>query len=998
MSKFTKNQKLAIELVDKNILINAGAGSGKTTVLTQRIIGKLKNKINIDELLVITFTRAAAQEMKERIEKSIENDNTIIDQLELLESADITTFDGFFNKIIKKFGYLENIGSIDIGEQIELDYLLKKAIDKVMDEKYKENNSDFIKLLDTYTIFSDEDLVSNLAELYKKYQNILKFEIKTTDELFVEYENIILSQLYKVLDKLKELKEKIIGTNFEKMMITYYDKFCELMDAKDYNSIVYFFENNKVPSVSSSKKEGIEEFKEIQKDIKTKIDNLRKKIILETKENIISIEKDKENYKNTLFEILNKIDEVYYNIKLKNKTMGFDDYTKLVLKLLKHDEVSNFYKFKYNEILIDEYQDTNDFQNKIINKIANNNLYLVGDVKQSIYKFRNTNPQNFLNLQNKFKKDENSDVINLLDNFRSREDVLESVNDFFNNLMTTKCGGVNYKDNHRLEYGNKSYDTKAKQNYFMEVYNYDEKKLGMMQDEIEIRIIAEDIVNKINSKFKILDENKLRECVFSDFVILTSTKSKYDMYLKIFEEYNIPIQAQMSEKINDKNNFELIFILNTLKLISNKYDKHALLSLLRSYVLNISDDLIHEYIVSDIECESITCVLNKIEDLRKYKYSSLEFLILEILDAFDILQKIHTINSFKFGYIKIEKYIKFAQNHDKKNKNLKEFIEFLEFSNAQKTKIELDFNFTTTNNVKLMTIHKSKGLEFNVVYIVELYKEISKTKQPRIDIDKKIGIILKNIDNYLVSDSFLNKIYESYEFDEDFSEKIRLIYVAMTRAKEKIIFVNNLKTSEKKINSILNKTINEKLILEIEEFNYTKYKNIFKDITYDNIKIDYKKIDLKFKRTNKIRASKTQSNILDKSEIININKGIKLHNELEHIELDKIHDDDYINEFEEIKIYLENLRKYDIFLNIVNYWTEYEFIGVYENKQINGIIDVIIEKENEVIILDYKLSNIDSKEYIRQLEIYKENLSIYFKKPIKCYLYSLNKNEMKRVI
>ncbi len=1029
---FTINQTKAIDLEGKNILVSAGAGSGKTTVLTQRIIRKLKEGTDINKMLVLTFTNAAAAEMKQRIKKAVIEDGNLDDQIPLVDIADISTFDAFLLKLVKKYSYeLDLDSNITIGDSITLEKQLDDIIDDVFNDiynnmKYKKDNS-YFNLFNNYFVFNDNELKENIKELYYSYTNILdKKEVKNLIEdekielLFNQYENYLIGLAKDIYNILIELKEDISCAKSEEYYNKTFDKLECFNFVSDYNTLVNIIEEK--ISIRKSTSKSIENIDIINKKIEliqNKISYLKKNIILKNKEKIIEEEKEKFGIKKSLFEILDNIKFKLDYKRRENGVFDFADILNLAIEILKNEEILKEVRDGYIEILVDEYQDTNDFQNYFINLISNDNLYLVGDVKQSIYGFRNANPKNFNDMQELYAKSDKGTVINLLDNFRSKEEVLEGVNDVFSKLMIKQVGDIDYNDNHALDYGNKSYDLVEKnQKYGVEFYDYSTENISEINEiahnkEIEPYIIANDIINKINSSYKVGCGN-LRNCTYSDFVILTRNKTNYEHYNKVFEFLKIPIDIQMEDYLNDKYNYDILTLLSIFKLIYFKDDNLSKLSLMRSFLYKTDEQKIYEYVVNKKPCEEVKEIENKIKNIKKKNIYNLELLLEEIFDEFDFFTKVVELESVVGLNQRLIKLKQIARNYTIEGKSIKDLIEYLEYSlEEEKTKLEVEVEKPEIDTVKVMTIHKSKGLEFNIVYLSSFDTNLFKSSTSRISLNNKYSLILPKIENYQKENSFLKYLTTIDMQNKEINESIRLLYVAMTRAKEKIIFLNDIDKEDsksninsletiKKFKDLLYLSNNKKAFKYIENINYEKSKEI-KSTKNDFLKMEFKSVELKKQVIKKQKFSKDITTLITPKQRKSIDLGIYLHECLELVDIAKLEDKKYVDkllnsiENNTLKEIIISLSEQDFIKNIINYWTEYEFYYEDDKVSMNGIIDLLIETKDFIYIVDYKLLNIEAIEYENQLKNYKKCMEQYFDKEIKCYLYSLLNKNIKEV-
>ena len=503
MPNWTKEQSDAINKDGTNIIVSAGAGSGKTAVLSERVLRKLKEGVNVNELLILTFTKAAAKEMKERIRKKIKKEPSLSSQLELIDSAYITTFDSYSLSVLKKYHYLlnlpKNIGITD----------------------------------STLVQIKKEEILDNINE--EKIRNDIKL-----------FEKNILKKKEKIEENVKEISFLMDGKNYTKLL----DSLSPLLNSENYRDVKINL------SVSMPRMQKLsDEEKELKEEINDGIKELKNICIYESTDEIYKSILSTKKYVECIIDILTLLNDRITQYKIENNMYEFNDVAALSIKILKEfpfarEEIKN----SLNEIMIDEYQDTNNVQEEFISLISNNNVYMVGDIKQSIYRFRNANPYIFKNKYDNYKNNNGGIKIDLNKNFRSREEVLNNINDVFRIIMDDEIGGANYKESHEMVFGNLTYNNEGKlnQNNDFEIYNYEYDSKGLFKkEEIEAFIIANDIKEKINNNYKIFDKDELiiRNAEYNDFVILMDKSSNFDLYKRIFEYLNVPLTIEKYESI-----------------------------------------------------------------------------------------------------------------------------------------------------------------------------------------------------------------------------------------------------------------------------------------------------------------------------------------------------------------------------------------------------------------------------------------------------------------
>lgn len=1032
---FTNDQLKAINHRGGNILVSAGAGSGKTAVLSERVISLLNEGIKINQLLILTFTNAAALEMKERIFKKMQEHENLHDQLELIESSDITTFDAFNLKLIKQYHYYLNISeNVVIGDEISFEIEKTKILTRIFETAYRGENPDLLELIDKYSIFDDTNLQKKIISLHSTYQNQLHlpdietyFLENTLNDQFFKYEQILFNQINEIDDLYSEYDEFVDPCleNFKEKLAGVHTKIKECIS---YDKLFYLKSTGiKFPGVPRNDFDNKEDFKILHTLYKKKVNLLLENVFNYSKEEAIYKVVETKKYALTLFSIIKQLDEQLMEYKKSISSFDFADITKLSIELLtKNINICEKIKHQFKEILIDEYQDTNDFQDHFINLISNNNTYMVGDVKQSIYGFRNANPKNFANLEKQYNQDNTQGtVINLMKNFRSRSDVLEDVNYIFNNLMTEPFGGVNYDKSQQLTFGNKTFELAngfSTSNFDIITYKKDELKDNF--DKLEPRyyeplLIGFDIIKRINQEEQVLNlkTQQLENLNYGHIAILTRSKTSYDDYVEVFEHLGIIIDSQKEAIF--KRNDDTLFFKSIFKIITTKmYNQEEkltnefclnLISILRSFIIELDDEKIYNFILNQQTCNEINLVLSKIINLKTLKDNSLTELFDTIIDQFSVFKYISKLTAPMEVTKRIMHIRQMCVQFDQEGKKLSELNEYFEYMFINELDVKLDMPNTSTNAVKLMTIHKSKGLEFPVVYLPSL---TSKIKQNNNDMDMYLtseeGLILPFITDYIKEKTFLYKLHEYSETQDAISETIRLMYVAMTRAKEKIIFVTNsdferIKNQHnfKTLNSLLQfhspdikKFIKHNLYFNNEEIeNFILGKKIINEIPIETIhkKYTHKFIEKPKQKLSTISGSHKIDTILTKKERDNLKLGTKIHAILEHSDLKSLN----VSKEENPKIQkiLLNMQKQPIFQTYINMYPEFEF----KKDEKIGFIDLVLEFDDKFLIVDYKLKDIDKPEYVDQLKFYQDVLISMVDKPVEMLLYSLLDNKFKTI-
>ncbi len=1026
MPKWTDEQALAINEKGKNIIVSAGAGSGKTAVLSERVLTHVLNGINIDDLLILTFTNAAAAEMKERIRKKLSFNNELKDQLDKVDLAYITTFDAFALSLVKKYNYLLNISdNVSIIDDSIIKLKKKEILTEIFEEYYKNEDSKFLKLINDFCLKDDKEIFKAVIDLNDKMDNLYNKRSYLENYIKDFYnDDVINGFICEYVDILRD-KVNSIKNTVDNLSIyvdySYIEKINEVIDPLICSKTYIDFKYNsmiKLPSVPRGSSEEAKAIKATLSDLIKKVSELTKYKSEDEIKNSILMTKD---YATVIIEILLKLETKVNEFKYKNEAYEFTDIAKMAISILeKHEDVREELKDKYKEILIDEYQDTNDLQDLFISYISNDNVYMVGDVKQSIYRFRNANPLLFKGKYDKYSNNDGGMKIDLNKNFRSRRDVTENINLIFNMIMDDEIGGADYISSHQMVFGNTAYDSVNNEDYSMEILNYempDDKYFS--KEEIEIFMVAKDILNKVNNHFKVMDQDTLKErdITYGDFAILMDRATAFEKYKKVFEYLNIPLTIYRDKSVSDS--VDILLIKNLYNLIisisEKRYDtlfRYSFMSISRSYLFNMPDDEIfrifkdNKFYETEIfeKCKKISDELDILSNKELYD---------RIIYDFDFYNKIITTGNIDNHLVTLESIGKIVSNVSSFGYTPKEFLEYLNDISEEGLDIKLSLNKDSSNSVKIMTIHASKGLEYHVCYFSGLYKKFNiDDLKNKFYFSNDYGILIPYVDkgpkNTILKTLFRNKYIRA-----EVSEKLRLFYVALTRAREKMIMICELKPNilSFKDNGIINDEVRSKYLsfndmlssvsdyignyvrnVNINDLGLTKDYNLTKKANYkesleltDDV-IFVNEYEGEAKEIINKRFSKDNHGLYSKAEYNNINLGLQMHSLFELIDFSN---PDYsgVDDFKKFKI--EKFIKSGILDNSINLYKEYEFVYEVDGKSMHGFIDLLIEYEDKFAIVDYKLKNTTDDAYLKQLNGYKDYIMSISGKPVDTYLYSI---------
>lgn len=851
-------------------------GSGKTTVLVERIINKIINeKIDIDKLLIVTFTNAAASEMRQRIldaiyeklEKDPDNKN-MQRQIVLLNKANISTIHAFCLEIIKNYFYEIGIQSnFRIGDNSEVEILKMETLEDLFEELYEKADSEFLNLTNTYAGYRDDEALKELVLKIYNYsqsmpfpeewikQNVQKFNLSNKinedfsktiwGELLIDYFNEEISSCVMELEEIsKELKN---NADLGKYYFTIQEDLqnLKLMVASDEWDYIY---NNLInlkfstwPRQAKTDCELKDYCKQIRDSIKERIKVFTKKIFIYSSE-----EANKDIYE--MYPILKELETVilefskkYQENKKERNIIDFSDIEHYALKILvrKNEEglyeasnIAKEYQEKFKEIAIDEYQDSNLVQEYILNTISkNNNIFMVGDVKQSIYKFRGARPELFLEKYNDYilaEDDESNCAFNtkikLYQNFRSRKNVLDITNMIFENIMNKKVGDIDYTSEEYLNCGAEYKEPENKEMNvggnaelniidFAEDLEDEETDFNIIEKkEIEAKFVAKKINDLVNSNYYVYDKKSgYRHITYKDIVILLRTTSNVaPEYEKELKKLEIPVFSDTG--LNYFETEEIQIILSVLKIIDNPNNDIPLVTVLRSPIVGLSDNELvevrleskntsyYEALLEIAKSNTESDLKNKIIDFlntldewkQKQEYLALNELIWYIMTSTNYYD---FVNSSKNGDIKtanLRFLFEKARDYEKASfKGLYNFINYIE--KIGKSSGDMGSAKLIGENedvVRIMSIHKSKGLEFPVVFLCGTGKQFNvQDLNENILLHQDIGFGPKyiNYERKIEYDTLAKEAIKVKSLNEILSEEMRLLYVALTRAKEKLI-------------------------------------------------------------------------------------------------------------------------------------------------------------------------------------------------------------------
>lgn len=890
--KWTPAQKSAIDIRDCNVLVSAAAGSGKTAVLVERIISMITDpdkNIDIDRLVVVTFTKAAAAQMKDKIRKALDSmldenpgDVNLLRQITLLNNAQITTIDSFCLWIIRNHFPEVNLDpGFRIMDEGEKKLIENDVLEDVLEEFYAEADEEFFNLVDAFGMGRDDSgLVSIIDKIYRFSRSnpwidewfdecMLVYDDETYDnpaikELYDSIKNALLDyrdKYNRLVDICSEptgpaaytgaLQSDLLGIN-------------EMINSQDFGELgrrirIFSFE-----ALSRKKDAGadpdIKEYVKGQRKLfKDYIGRLNDKIFLKDDEGIFADMQGAGIQIRTLLKVAKVYAKRVSEVKREKGIIDFNDMEHLALSILvkKEDgklvytETADKLANRFEEILIDEYQDSNQLQEVILNAVSktrlsgeNNNIYMVGDVKQSIYKFRLACPELFIEKYDTYGETGNNVRIELQKNFRSRENVLECANDVFSHIINKNFSGIGYDESVRLnagfpypEYSDSNYGDEANKSTDVILISSENEEEATTR-ELEADRLAKLIEGIVSSGINVYDsdENIYRPAEYRDIVILTRSVTGWaDTFADALMDRGIPAYTDSSTGYFSVR--EIQVILSMLTIVDNPVQEISLAAAMMSYFggftaadlglvrklgrehadKNVHNNLYEHLKVvaalgeagkmqeSDVKQLPGKCALflAKLTEYRdKSSVESLYDLCWEMIYDSGYYDYVGTMPAGAQRQANLNVLLERAAGYGKSSySGLFNFLRYIE----RLKKFDEDFaegaaSLDNENLVRIMSIHKSKGLEFPIVILAGAHKSINfMDATAPVLVDQNLGIAVDYVDlerrtktPTIIKGAMARRIVR-----ESIAEEERLLYVAMTRAREKLIITGVVKDADK---------------------------------------------------------------------------------------------------------------------------------------------------------------------------------------------------------
>ena len=1162
-NNFTDAQWQVLKHNTGNLLVSASAGSGKTRVLIEKINRLILNGgVKLKRLLVVTFTNSASLEIKQRLATSLaeSNDDKLLQELDDLSTSDILTFDAFCIKVVKEFGYSIGLkNDFAVADEALAGFLKNQALDNIIAKHNKNIDARFTNFVSNFFDNRNEKtLRTSIARLhnflsskddssyyYKKLDELYTFDNNNPAVVFInEYLKNLRDTTLSAIQSLKLNSEMLGEVKLTEMLEIAKSKIGILSGniLNDFDALKFGLQ---LPTIKKDNKKDSFEVLEI----KSKYSTIKKEFVESVKDvlpdsaekfTVKDMQNDLFKTKQSLlyvFDIVNEFECEYSALKNAYSVLDFNDIEKLANKILSNEKIADEIKNKYDWIFIDEYQDTSKLQESIVEKITTGeNLFMVGDLKQSIYRFRQAEPKIFINKYNQYKDmKSSSSVIELATNFRSENCILQFNNFIFDKIYKQNLDDFDYRNNADLEFGglvkksgdvpqvkvmiidedtseNEQNENESNENQLVltdeqnstdefEVYSVKNSGLSFGNDKDikkQALLLASEIKDMLGKPYFDVKTGQTRPIDYCDIAVLSRGKvGVISEIKKVLKEVDIPVIAEYSENLFES--YDMQILLGILKAIDNSKDDVPLLTALvniggvtfeelaKIRKLNRSEkffyDVLQQYL-SNYDDELSCKIKNCFSKLEFYRNNTAHLDIRELVNLIISNEKLDMYFLANDFGVEFENHLQMFFDSIKtiKNYSLSEFLNYLDSFGGQIMQAITEKD--GENAVTLTTIHKSKGLEYPVVFLVAAEKKFSfKNQTEKILMDNDWGISMSSFDvnTHVSYENIIKKIFKLKIQLEDKKEEKRLLYVALTRPKNYLTIIGSKKLEKIKpfesdldisasncyldwimgcfseniytqlsLKNVAMQNIgtDEVAAIEVVKNNEFDFENTFKDKTLpEKLKIDsnaFSDILSHNFRHSQLAKKNTVTQIMQETDHYNISDfsykktdnfddedfleiGTAYHKFMELINFsnDKTELEQQILELKdmgkvaekELSLVNQNqiidavmqisllIAKQDLVLKeqqFLVYMPASELVNTAERSKIlvQGVADIIIIKENEIYLIDYKTSRITSEEkfkqrYKTQLDIYAKAIESFYQKPVnKKMIYSFYLNKL----
>ena len=1026
---FSIPQKKAIDIRNTNVVVSASAGSGKTAVLVERLCQLvLKDHISIDSILAMTFTKDAAAEMKARLLSKLKEQpktDYILQQMALLETASISTIDSFCLSIVQNYYYKIPI-SYTMSKQtassaqtrLAFENAYKHAIQdldlnaytqlKMYFHSFGKTEEDIQKYIEDILAIinskSDKDAKAWMEDIQESYTYLNPKIMEYALKYFHNHCLAMTEILNEVIDQISKPEDYEIKKDY----------LSKCLDATSYSDFKVQFELYLKNTIGFKKTIDKVDYSKYQTSFKEHETSIVENLFDEA-----FYLKDIQNHKDlveTLFELTNKV-KLYFQLeKKKMEVIDFNDMEHFAYQLLQDPMIKEEMYNKYQMILVDEFQDTNELQEKIIASFCHdNNVFRVGDIKQSIYGFRQANPKIMQDWME--KEDTNNTPLLLQENYRSNASVIEFNNDFYSKIMNNELLGKQFKDIDIANVGTKGQMESPQypvRFLYTEYKNEDGNKATIKKNHNENRfdLIANDIIEKHEAGMP-----------YKSMCVLTRNHAPQEKLKAVFEAYNIPAMITIDHGFF--TNPAIQIVISTLKALEDLTDDISLCASLMSPLFNISFSQIANCCIEKEKGTSLyTSIKN--EDFMK---SFFELYANKNKTITQLLQYIYAFNNFYYASTTIQDknnldyLLELAGQFENQN-DIHSFVLQLSKDAMQDQTQEASLYGKEDDVVQVKTMHQSKGLQFSIVYILSQHEQRDKHGSSCILLDSTLGLSLKglSLDYKLKYNSIYHLALQTKKELDDLAEEMRVFYVATTRPQKELVIVDTIESIED-----FYSPLNAYTLLEDESYTgwlLHTYANMSDSLVVFDKKLELYERPLKVRQNNvpyilptyskasKAFSSQTASGAkikLDWKEVsLSKNMGTirgTLFHEIvaqcayPYQEKDiityansygytlKDHDIKQILALNSDALYASWMKEKHVF--------EQSYIIEEKNQVVHGFMDLVIYKEDEVIIVDFKTDAVDNEQklidlYTIQLQTYKKAMKKLTNLPINTCIYSFS--------
>ena len=1026
---FSIPQKEAIDIRDTNVVVSASAGSGKTAVLVERLCQLvLKDHISIDSILAMTFTKDAAAEMKARLLSKLKEQpktDYILQQMALLETASISTIDSFCLSIVQNYYYKIPI-SYTMSKQtassaqtrLAFENAYKHAIQdldlnaytqlKMYFHSFGKTEEDIQKYIEDILAIinskSDKDAKAWMENIQESYTylnpNIMEYALKY-------FHNHCLA-MTEILD---EVIDQISKPEDYEIKKEYLSKCLDATSYSDFKAQFELYLKNTIGFKKTIDKVDYSKYQTSFKEHETSI-----------VENLFDEEfylKDIQNHKDlvdTLFELTNKV-KLYFQLeKKKMEVIDFNDMEHFAYQLLQDPMIKEEMYNKYQMILVDEFQDTNELQEKIIASFCHeNNVFRVGDIKQSIYGFRQANPKIMQEWME--KEDINNTPLLLQENYRSNASVIEFNNDFYSKIMNNELLGEQFKDIDIANVGTKGQMENPQypvRFLYTEYKDEDGNKATIKKNHNENRfdLIANDIIEKHEAGMP-----------YKSMCVLTRNHAPQEKLKAVFEAYNIPAMITIDHGFF--TNPAIQIVISTLKALEDLTDDISLCASLMSPLFNVPFSKIAQCCIDKKKGTSLFASIKGQDFMKPFfeVYANKNKTITQLL------QYIYAYNNFYYASTTVQDknnldyLLELAGQFENQN-DIHSFVLQLSKDATQDQTQEASLYGKEDDVVQVKTMHQSKGLQFPVVYILSQHEQRDKHGSSCILLDSTLGLSLKglSLDYKLKYNSIYHLALQTKKELDDLAEEMRVFYVATTRPQKELVIVDTIESIEDFYSPLNAYTLledesytgwllhtyantNDSLVvfdkkselyerpLKVRQSNmpytlptYSKASKAFSSQTASGakIKLDWKEVSLS-KNIGTIRGTLFHEIVAQCAYPYQEKDIISYANSYGYTLKD--HDIKQILALNEDSLYSSWMSEKHVF--------EQSYIIEEKNQVVHGFMDLVIYKENEVIIVDFKTDAVDNEQklidlYAIQLQTYKKAMKKLTNLPINTYIYSFS--------